>query len=71
MKLVDTALAREVKHAHWVFYKNDPCYTDGGLYCSNCEHAGKRNYNGEWIRTRYCHNCGALMDDESAEEVEL
>lgn len=54
-----------IAHAHWVSLTN--CSNEG-LYCSNCH---KKVYKGDYaiankrnkVRSKYCPNCGALMDE--------
>lgn len=60
-KIVD---AMPVVHSRWV----EPVPGDGFPYCANCKKMAldKGLFLNpklmEWYRTKYCPNCGALMD---------
>lgn len=48
------------KHGYW--YALDEC-ANKGVYCSVCnKKAYKLNYANQ--KSKYCHNCGAIMDEE-------
>ena len=50
-----TADVHEVKHGHWIEMNSDM-----GIYrCSQC-----REIVGAQTRSRFCPNCGAIMDEE-------
>lgn len=51
---VPTADAAPIVHAHW---KRTP--TSDTLYCSACDKISESQ-----IETKYCPDCGALMDEE-------
>lgn len=51
-----------VKHGHW--YLLDECSNDG-VYCSVCHKKVYRtNYANQKLKSKYCPNCGAKMDEE-------
>lgn len=55
--------AEPVKHGRWV-----PLYDDVWV-CSECEQAEQFAENIE-STSRYCPNCGALMDKEADDEID-
>ena len=54
-----------IRHAKWVLI--DECVNEG-VYCSNCH---KKIYRAEYanqkVKSNYCPNCGAKMDDNEVE----
>lgn len=49
------------KHGHWVFL--DECANEG-IYCSVCnKKVYKKEYANQKIKSKYCPNCGAIMDE--------
>ena len=54
-----------VRHAKWELI--DECANEG-VYCSNCH---KKVYRAEYanqkVKSNYCPNCGAKMDDNKVE----
>lgn len=65
-----TIEAEPVRHGHWISLTN--C-SNSGVYCSVCH---KKVYKEDYawcnrknkLRSNYCPNCGAKMDEESDEE---
>lgn len=57
-----TADVRENVHAHWVIEREQ--MPNGeivvGQFCSNCDYP-------QYLTTRFCPNCGAVMDERSEE----
>lgn len=50
-----------IKHGHWVFL--DECANEG-IYCSVCnKKVYKKEYANQKIKSKYCPNCGAIMDE--------
>lgn len=53
---------KSVKHGHWKLL--DEC-SNAGVYCSVC---GKKVYRTDYanqkIKSKYCPNCGSIMDEE-------
>ena len=48
------------KHGHWVAL--DECANEG-VYCSVCnKKVYKLNYANQKLKSKYCPNCGAIMD---------
>lgn len=59
MKLSKT---NEVRHGYW--HLLDECSNDG-VYCSECHKKVYRvEYANQKIKSKYCPNCGAIMDLE-------
>lgn len=49
------------KHAHWVLL--DEC-SNAGVYCSVCnKKVYKTDYANQKIKSKYCPNCGSIMDE--------
>lgn len=47
------------KHGHW--FALDECVNEG-VYCSVChKKVYKLNYANQKLKSKYCHNCGAIM----------
>lgn len=57
-----------VVHAHWIYDPNAHDYNLGGYICSNCKKTNKNLSGIENINpmmlvgSRFCPNCGAIMD---------
>lgn len=50
------------KHGHW--YALDECANEG-VYCSVChKKVYKLNYANQKLKSKYCPNCGAIMDEK-------
>lgn len=50
------------KHGHWVLLDN--C-SNHGVYCSVCNKKVYKDYYGNVkVTSKYCPNCGAIMDGE-------
>lgn len=50
------------KHGYW--YTLDECANEG-VYCSVCnKKVYKLNYANQKLKSKYCPNCGAIMDEE-------
>lgn len=66
------AEVREVKHGYWLLL--DECSNEG-VYCSVCsKKVYKKEYANQKIKSKYCPNCGAIMDlvkDNSTENARL
>lgn len=62
IKKIPTADVREVKHGHWMLL--DEC-SNTGVYCSVCsKKVYKTDYANQKIKSKYCPNCGSIMDEE-------
>lgn len=62
VKFMPTLEQNEVKHGHWVLL--DEC-SNAGVYCSNChKKVYKTDYANQKIKSKYCPNCGSIMDEE-------
>ena len=62
LKICDTIEAKPVVHAHWFLL--DDCANEG-VYCSACtKKVYKTNYANQKLKSKYCPNCGAQMDEE-------
>ena len=47
------------KHGYWYTLENE------GVYCSVCnKKVYKLNYANQKLKSKYCPNCGAIMDEE-------
>lgn len=58
-----TADVQEVKHGEWLLL--DECANEG-VYCSLChKKVYKKDYANQKIKSKYCPNCGAKMDERS------
>lgn len=56
-----TIEAKPVVHAHWFLL--DDCANEG-VYCSACtKKVYKTNYANQKLKSKYCPNCGAQMDE--------
>lgn len=52
----------ETKHGHWTLLNN--C-SNAGVYCSVChKKVYKENYANVKVKSKFCPNCGAIMDGE-------
>lgn len=63
-KLNDLIIAEDksVKHGHWKLL--DEC-SNAGVYCSVCHKKVYRtDYANQKIKSKYCPNCGSIMDEE-------
>lgn len=50
------------KHGHWKLL--DECSNEG-VYCSVCsKKVYKTDYANQKLKSKYCPNCGAIMDEE-------
>lgn len=50
------------KHGYWFLL--DEC-ANAGVYCSVChKKVYKENYANQKLRSKFCPNCGAMMDEE-------
>lgn len=50
------------KHGHWFLL--DEC-ANAGVYCSIChKKVYKTDYANQKIKSKYCPNCGSIMDEE-------
>ena len=53
------------KHGYW--YALDECANEG-VYCSVCnKKVYKLNYANQKVKSKYCPNCGAIMDEKDIE----
>ena len=53
---------KSVKHGHWTLL--DDC-SNTGVYCSVCsKKVYKTDYANQKIKSKYCPNCGSIMDKE-------
>ena len=53
---------RHRKHGHWTYLSE--CVNEG-VYCSVCnKKVYKREYANQKIKSKYCPNCGAIMDED-------
>lgn len=54
--------SENTKHGHWTLL--DEC-SNAGVYCSNChKNVYKTDYANQKIKSKYCPNCGSIMDEE-------
>ena len=62
VKFMPTLEQNEVKHGHWTLL--DKC-SNAGVYCSVCHKKVYRtDYANQKIKSKYCPNCGSIMDEE-------
>ena len=55
------------KHGHW--FVLDECANEG-VYCSSCtKKVYKLNYANQKLKSKYCPNCGAIMDEKEGTEI--
>ena len=55
------------KHGHWAAL--DEC-ANKGVYCSVChKKVYKLNYANQKLESKYCPNCGAIMDEKDITET--
>ena len=60
VKFMPTIEADTVKHGSWFLL--DEC-SNAGVYCSVCnKKVYKTDYANQKIKSKYCPNCGAIMD---------
>lgn len=58
----------DIKHGHW--FVLDECANEG-LYCSVChKKVYKLNYANQKLESKYCPNCGAIMDEKDITETD-
>ena len=51
-----------IKHGHWKLLSE--CANEG-IYCSVCnKKVYKKEYANQKIKSKYCPNCGAIMDED-------
>lgn len=56
------------KHGHW--FTLDECANEG-VYCSVCnKKVYKLNYANQKLKSKYCPNCGAIMDGKKTTETD-
>lgn len=56
------------KHGYW--YALDKCANEG-VYCSAChKKVYKLNYANQKLKSKYCPNCGAIMDGKETVETD-
>lgn len=56
------------KHGHW--FALDECVNEG-VYCSVChKKVYKLNYANQKLKSKYCPNCGAIMDGKETTETD-
>lgn len=56
------------KHGHW--FALDECANEG-VYCSVCNKKVYRlNYANQKLKSKYCPNCGAIMDEKETTETD-
>lgn len=56
------------KHGYW--YALDECANEG-VYCSVCNKKVYRlNYANQKLKSKYCPNCGAIMDEKETTETD-
>ena len=71
IETAETADVQEVRRGHWIllreseitgfnpeFAGRDPI---GGYQCSNCKEVAILDCNDEFVLSRYCPHCGAIM----------
>lgn len=63
----DDAKENGRKHGYW--YALDECANEG-VYCSVCnKKVYKLNYANQKLKSKYCPNCGAIMDGKETTET--
>lgn len=63
--LKEKCKTNDARHGYW--YLLDDC-TNAGVYCSECYKKVYRvEYANQKIKSKYCPNCGAIMDLEGEE----
>ena len=63
----DDAKENGRKHGYW--YELDECANEG-VYCSVCnKKVYKLNYANQKLKSKYCPNCGAIMDEKDITET--
>jgi hypothetical protein len=64
----DDAKENSRKHGYW--YELDECANEG-VYCSVCnKKVYKLNYANQKLKSKYCPNCGAIMDGKETVETD-
>ena len=64
----DDAKENGRKHGYW--YALDECANEG-VYCSVCnKKVYKLNYANQKLKSKYCPNCGAIMDGKETTETD-
>ena len=64
----DDAKENDRKHGHW--FVLDECANEG-VYCSACtKKVYKLNYANQKLKSKYCPNCGAIMDEKEITETD-
>lgn len=59
---MDDVKETDRKHGHWVVL--DECANEG-VYCSVCsKKVYKLYYANQKLKSKYCPNCGAIMDEK-------
>lgn len=62
----DNTKETDRKHGHW--FALDECANEG-VYCSACnKKVYKLYYANQKLKSKYCPNCGAIMDENEKEE---
>jgi hypothetical protein len=60
----NTKLAKQMVHAHWVGYKRSYLIGQPRIDEYKCSNCGCRRS----VKSKYCKDCGALMDEEPPKE---
>lgn len=64
----DNTKESDRKHGYW--YALDECANEG-VYCSACnKKVYKLNYANQKLKSKYCPNCGAIMDGKETTEID-
>ena len=64
----DDAKENGKKHGYW--YALDECANEG-VYCSVCnKKVYKLYYANQKLKSKYCPNCGAIMDEKETTEID-
>ena len=64
----DDAKENDRKHGYW--FALDECANEG-VYCSVCnKKVYKLNYANQKLKSKYCPNCGAIMDEKETTETD-
>ena len=62
VKFMPTIKQTPIKHGHWFLLEE--CSNEG-VYCSVCnKKVYKTYYANQKLKSRYCPNCGAVMDED-------
>lgn len=63
----DNTKETDRKHGHW--FALDECANEG-VYCSVCsKKVYKLYYANQKLKSKYCPNCGAIMDEKDITEI--